>query len=143
MNWGKSIALFYSLFVVAILSVVAFAFKQDVNIISEDYYQQEIAYEDQITRIKNTNSLPIKPTLTLNKSYVEIVFPQKTTPKGTVLFFRPSDGSQDRRLPISLGVNGTQQIDFSTQQHGKWIAKLLWSDGGKEYYQEFNLYKPK
>jgi len=141
MNWGKSIALFYTLFVIAILSVVAFAFTQDVNIISEDYYQQEIAYEDQITRIKNTENLDVKPFIELKGNYVEVVFPVELKPKGNILFFRPSDGSKDRRLPISLGANGTQQIDFSTQQQGKWIAKLLWSEGEKEYYQEFNLYK--
>ncbi len=141
MNWGKSIALFYTLFVIAILSVVAFAFTQDVNIISEDYYQQEIAYEDQITRIKNIERLEAKPSVVLMGSYVEIIFPTELKPKGNILFFRPSDGSKDRYLPISLGSNGTQQIDFSTQQQGKWIAKLLWSEGDKEYYQEFNLYK--
>ncbi len=141
MNWGKSIALFYSLFVIAILCVVVFAFRQDVNIISEDYYQQEIAYEEQITRIKNTNKLPIKPSVILKRSYVEIIFPKDLTPKGDILFFRPSDGSKDRRIPISLGANGTQQIDFSTQQKGKWIAKLLWSDGAKEYYQETIIVK--
>ena len=53
MNWGKGIFIFYSLFVVAILSVVYFAFTQEVNLVSEDYYQQEIAYESQIERIKN------------------------------------------------------------------------------------------
>lgn len=141
MNWGKSIALFYSLFVVAILSVVVFAFTQDVNIISEDYYQQELVYEEQITRIKNTDNLPVRPSVVLKNNYVEIIFPKELKPKGSILFFRPSDGSKDRRLPISLGADGTQQIDFSTQQKGKWIAKLLWSDGDKEFYLETIIVK--
>ncbi len=141
MNWGKSIALFYTLFVVAILSVVAFSFTQDVNIISEDYYQQEIAYEEQIERLKNTNELEVEPGVELVRNHVKVVFADNLKPKGNILFFRPSDGSKDWHVPISLGADGTQQIDFSTRQQGKWIVKLLWRDGDKEYYKEFSLYK--
>ena len=141
MNWGKSIALFYGLFVIAILSVVAFAFTQDVNIISEDYYQQEIAYESQITKIKNTESLVEKPSIFLKGNYIQVVFPKPLSPKGHILFFRPSDGSKDKRVPISLGANGTQQIDFSTEIAGLWKAKLNWVQGDKQYYQEFIIVK--
>jgi len=141
MNWGKGIFIFYSLFVVAILSVVYFSFTQDVNLVAEDYYKQELAYEDQISRIRNTNELANKPTVVLKSNFIELTFPKEITPKGNILFFRPSDSSKDRRIPIALSVNGTQQIDFSTQQQGKWIAKLLWSDDSKEYYQEFDFYK--
>ncbi len=141
MNWGKGIFIFYSLFVVAILSVVYFSFTQEVNLVAEDYYKQEIAYEDQIIRIQNADKLANKPTIILKNNFIELAFPKEITPKGSILLFRPSDSSKDRRIPIALGVNGTQQIDFSTQQQGKWIAKLLWSDGSKEYYQEIDLYK--
>lgn len=141
MNWGKSIFVFYSLFVVAILSVVYFSFTQDVNLVADDYYQQELAYEAQITRIKNTDNLENKPTIILKNNYVELAFPLELTPTGTILFFRPSDGSKDRRLAISLSANGSQQIDFSTQEKGKWIAKLTWQQGEKEYYQEFIIVK--
>ena len=141
MNWGKSIFLFYSLFVIAILSVVYFSFTQDVNLVAEDYYQQEIIYEEQITRIKNTEALAKKPTITLKTGFVELMFPQELEPKGSILFFRPSDANLDRRVPIALGANGTQQIDFSTQEKGLWKAKLNWKQGNKEYYQEFVIVK--
>ena len=141
MNWGKSIALFYVLFVIAILSVVAFAFTQDVNIISDDYYQQEIAYESQIEKLKNTAELVEKPTIVLKGNYIEVTFPKELNPKGTILFFRPSDGSKDKRVPISLGANGTQQIDFSTEIAGLWKAKLNWSQGNEQYFQEFIIVK--
>jgi len=141
MNWGKGIFIFYSLFMIAILSVVYFSFTQEVNLVSDDYYQQEIAYEAQIERIKNAGSLIEKPMVVLKSTYVELTFPKGLSPKGTLLLFRPSDGSQDRRIAIALGANGTQQIDFSTQETGKWIAKLTWKEGDKEYYQEFIIIK--
>lgn len=141
MNWGKSIFVFYSLFVIAILAVVYFSFTQDVNLVAEDYYQQEIAYEEQITRIKNTESLTNKPTVVLKGNYVELTFPSTLKPKGTILFFRPSDATKDRRLPIALGADGTQQMDFSKQEKGFWKAQLNWKQGDKEYYQEFIIVK--
>lgn len=141
MNWGKGIFIFYSLFVIAILWVVVFSFSVDVNLVSNDYYQQEIAYESQIERIKNTDTLAEKPTIVLKSNFVELTFPANLKPKGTILFFRPSDSSQDRRIAIALGANGKQQVDFSTQEGGKWIAKLTWSQDEKEYYQEFIIVK--
>lgn len=141
MNWGKGIFIFYSLFVIAILWVVVFSFSVDVNLVSDDYYKQEIAYESQIERIKNSESLVEKPTIVLKSNFVELTFPTNLKPKGTILFFRPSDSSQDRRIAIALGANGTQQVDFSTQEGGKWIAKLTWSQDKKEYYQEFIIIK--
>ncbi|MCB0496617.1 MAG: FixH family protein [Cyclobacteriaceae bacterium] len=141
MNWGKSIALFYGLFVVALLAVVAFAFTQDVNLVSDDYYQQELVYEDQINRIKNTENLEEKPSLMLKGSYVELAFPAALAPKGTLLFFRPSNSKLDRRIAISLGADHKQQIDFSQQEKGLWKAKLNWKQDGKEYYQEFIIVK--
>ena len=141
MNWGKGIFIFYSLFMIAILSVVYFAFTQEVNLVSDDYYKQEIEYEDQIERIKNTESLIEKPKVVLKNTYIELSFPKGLNPKGALLLFRPSDGTQDRRIAIALGANGTQQMDFSTQSAGKWIAKLSWEEDGKEYYQEFIIIK--
>lgn len=141
MNWGKSIFLFYSLFVVALLAVVFFSFTQDVNLVSEDYYQQEIAYEEQITRMKNTEGLTVKPAVALKNQYVEITFPPALKPKGTILFFRPSDASLDRRIAIALGADGTQQVDFSTQEKGLWKVKLQWKEGDKEFYQESVIVK--
>lgn len=141
MNWGKGIFIFYSLFVIAILWVVAFSFSVDVNLVSDDYYQQEIAYEDQIVRIKNTYKLVEKPIMILKNGYVELSFPKELRPQGTILFFRPSNASLDRRIAIALGANGTQQIDFSIQKAGLWKAKLTWSQGEKEYYQEFVIIK--
>ncbi len=141
MNWGKSIFLFYSLFVIAIVSFVVFAFSVDVNLVAEDYYKQEIVYQEQINRLKNTEELVGKPSLKLKNTFVELTFPTEVKPKGVIHFFRPSDGSQDRRVAIALGVNGTQQIDFSTQKTGKWIAKLTWEQEGKKYYQEFIIIK--
>lgn len=141
MNWGKGIFIFYSLFVIAILWVVVFSFSVDVNLVSNDYYQQEIAYESQIERIKNTDTLAEKPTIVLKSNFVELTFPANLKPKGTILFFRPSDSSQDRRIAIALGANGKQQVDFSTQEGGKWIAKLTWSQDEKEYYQEIIIVK--
>ena len=141
MNWGKSIALFYGVFVVSILAVVAFSFTQDVNLVTEDYYQQELVYEDQINRLKNTETLAEKPTITLKGLYVELVFPKELNPKGSILFFRPSDSHKDKRVAISLGAEGSQQIDFSTEQAGLWKAKLTWKLGENEYYQEFVIVK--
>ena len=62
MNWGWKITIFMGIYMIGIISVVWYAMLLDVNLVTEDYYQQELAYEEQILRLKNTESLPEKPT---------------------------------------------------------------------------------
>ena len=143
-NWGTGITIFMLIYMAGIVSVVIFAFQQDVNLVTEDYYQQELVYEDQITRIKNTEALPEKPTLELVKEAdaVRLTFPTDLEPEeGTVLFFRPSDFTKDRKYKLDLNNQQTQAFDFSTMDSGMWKVKLQWELGQNSYYQEYTIVK--
>lgn len=57
MNFGKKIAIGYSLFVVLILSMVVYCFKQDFYLESENYYEKEINYSKEQDAISKFNTL--------------------------------------------------------------------------------------
>ena len=56
-NWGKGIAVVYILFVIGTLSFVTFAFTQKVELVSNDYYAQEIDYQNRIEQTERANAL--------------------------------------------------------------------------------------
>lgn len=144
MNWGTGITIFMVIYMAGVTGVVIFSFQQDVNLVTEDYYQQELVYEDQITRIKNADALPEKPSVELVKAAdaVRLTFPSSIIPEeGTVLFFRPSDFTKDKNYKLALNDNNTQAFDFTDMATGMWKVKLEWELAGKSYYQEFMIVK--
>ena len=140
MNWGWKIAIFMGIYMTGIISVVWFAMSEDVNLVADDYYQQELAYEEQILRLKNTNSLAEKPTFNFSpdQKYVVLTFPQGLNPdSGKITLYRPSDFTQDRKFKLELDEANQQGFVTVSLMPGLWKAKLQWQKGDKSYFQEF------
>jgi nitrogen fixation protein FixH len=140
MNWGWKISIFMGIYMIGIISVVWFSMTRDVNLVAEDYYQQELAYEEQITRQKNTELLLEKPTFTFSadRKLVILSFSTGVLPEtGQVIFYRPSDFTLDRKFKLDL--DETLQQGFATESllPGLWKAKLMWEKDNKAYFQEF------
>ena len=144
MNWGTKIIFAFVGFIAVIFTLAYISMGQDINLVSDDYYAQELAYEDQIQRIKNTQSLDQKPTLVIDKKAYKahLVFPENLKDKvdeGQVVFYRPSNGAFDKTFSISLNEDGLQSFDVSSYVKGLWKAKITWEYRNTEYYQEVNL----
>ena len=140
MNWGNSIAVVMAIFMVSIIAVVWYTMTLDVNLVAEDYYQQELAYEEQITRLKNTDSLENKPTFEKSPDgkLIVLTFPSELNPgKGEITLYRPSDFRKDRRFLLNLDDANQQGFVSESLQSGLWRAKLSWEAEGKSYFQEF------
>ena len=144
MNWGTKIILAFAGFIAVIFTLAYISMGQDVNLVSKDYYVQELAYEEQIQRIRNTQSLEQKPTLVVDRKTdkAHLVFPESLKDKldeGQVLFYRPSNGAFDKTFSISLNEDGLQSFDVSGYVKGLWKAKISWAYRNTEYYYEVNL----
>ena len=140
MNWGWKIAIFLGIYMTGIISVVWYSMTLDVNLVADDYYQQELAYEEQITRMKNTEGLVEKPTFgfSANKKLIVLTFPETHIPEdGQITLFRPSDFTQDRKFKLALDEENQQGFMAASLMPGLWKAKVLWQKDGKSYYKEF------
>lgn len=140
MNWGWKIAIFLAVYMIGIISVVWYSMTLDVNLVAEDYYKQELAYEEQITRIKNTNDLEVKPTFDFSddRKYIVLTFPKSIAPEhGKITLFRPSDFTKDRKFKLSLDTAHQQAFVTQSLIPGLWKAKVTWDKNGKSYYKEF------
>jgi len=141
MNWGWKIVVLYSGFVVMTLAMVFYFMGHKVDLVAEDYYKQEIEYQDQIDKINNTKSLeqPIIFEFSAAQRIVKINFPSEHLTKGLngkIHFFRPSDSSMDKMFDINPSENGEQVIAIGSLSKGLWKIKISWSAAEKEYYDE-------
>ncbi|MFT5617904.1 MAG: hypothetical protein ACI85I_001130 [Arenicella sp.] len=132
-NWGHGITLFSALFMSMILYFVISSVNYDSELVSEDYYENEINYQTRIDKERNASKEKIN--ISQEATGLQIVF-LNSVDKGTVQFFRPSNKELDFQKPIQLNSNFQQQIGLENTKPGLWRIKLDWQKGGKDFYYE-------
>ncbi|MEL6142240.1 MAG: FixH family protein [Bacteroidota bacterium] len=108
-NWGWGIFLFYTTFAVAMIAAVIKSFSFDNSLVVEDYYAQDIAYQQVIDQRSNSQSLQHPVKLTVEDGAYALVFPTKELnglPKGQIQFYRPNSARFDRFTPLAADENG-------------------------------------
>lgn len=137
MNWGKAIVISFILFAAFIGVLVTVCVREDVNLVSKNYYSEELAYQQQIERINNTSQLQEKPYINVVNGIMEVKFNQfNRMDNGEIKLFRPSDVRLDKQFRLLPSDQNAQQFDVSALPGGMYRIKMLWSMNGKEYYIE-------
>jgi hypothetical protein len=140
MNWGKKIALVYLSFVAFMGFMVWKCLQQkDINLVSEDYYQKEIAYQDNIDQMNNTNQLSKELRFDYKSDNQQIMldFPKESIGStGEINFYRPSDAHKDFAVKLDIANAESQLIPVSSLDRGLWVVKVSWNKDGKGYYKE-------
>jgi len=141
MNWGWKIVLLYSLFVIMTLSMVFFFMGHKVDLVSTEYYKQEIEYQKQIDKIANANILtePIGYEYIELPRTVKLSFPMDHVQRGLsgkIHFYRPANSNEDKKFDITVNETGEQTISISNLSKGFWKIKISWNSGNTEFYTE-------
>ena len=111
---------------------------QDVSLVSDNYYEKSLSYQDEIDKQSRTNSLDEQVMINFNGVVINISFPSDYLNKnisGEIYFYRPSNPGLDFKLPLQL-VEGSQNIPVERLKKGFWRLKLYWLMDGKGYYSE-------
>ncbi len=140
--WPWGITITYIIFFIALISFFIFSTQQNVDLVSDDYYQKGLEYQQQINLINRTSKLDKSLQWNYNQktNIVQFIFPQSNESQvieGNILFFRPSDGSKDKifTLNLSAGKN-IKDINVKNLARGLWKIKAHWSMNGEGYYNE-------
>ena len=139
MSWGIKITILYIGFVVLIVTMVAMTMSQKVDLVSKDYYAQELKFQDKIDQSNRANALIEPLNWMVSNGKIEINFPkefknQKIT--GTINLFRPSDASLDKKIAVLSMQNGKQIISTSTLKAGVYKIQIEWNVGDESFYNE-------
>ena len=95
-NWGTGIVLSFIIFALSIAFIIVFPFNQKVDLVTDDYYQKELKYQEQIDKNSRTKLLDDQLTLIQNKKTLEIQYPRDYGKiSGEINFYRPSDSGKD------------------------------------------------
>lgn len=141
MNFGKWIVVAFVLFAVFIGTLVTVCVRQDISLVSKNYYNDELGYQDQIVRISNANKLNQRPAISKVGKSLHVTFGGDVIlEKGELKLFCPSDPEMDKVFALKLDSVGVQSFDVSSAKSGLYKVKLLWGMGGKEYFIERIIY---
>ena len=137
MNWGYRIVLAFVLFAGFTFFLVYKSFKERIDLVSENYYEEELKYQDKIDKKSNTANLKEDVEIKVDKD-IEVRFPAeiKQPITGKILFFRPSDSRLDYRLEISPDSTGVQRVARNKLSQGYYTVMIEWKAGNEEYYSE-------
>jgi len=137
MNWGKSIVLAFVLFIAFIATLVTVCVREDVNLVTKDYYKEELAYQKQIDRINKTAMLEVKPAIQLEQGQLKVIYSDfDQMEEGHLLLFRPSDPALDKIFELSKSKVTAQYFSTAGMQKGLYRARLTWSFNGQEFFLE-------
>lgn len=140
-NWGAKIALLYGGFVALIVVLVAGSMRQDFDLVSPDYYSQEIKYQQVIDAGKNQAALSAPVSVHANETMVSIDFPAEfanKTMNGTIQFYSPVNAAWDKTVKMTNTGNSIS-VPRSELHSTTYTIKMNWEADGKKYYQETSL----
>jgi hypothetical protein len=138
-RWPLGIVLVIAVFLVVMLGVTGYLMTQDVNLVTEKYYEKELAYQERIKAIERTHALGKDAGIISAAGAVIVQYPRSmmsTTGEGHVLLYRPSDRSSDRTMQIAADTAAQQVIPFTSLTSGLWRIQVQWTMGGEEFYLE-------
>ena len=137
MHFGKWIVVAFVLFAVFIASLVTICVREDVSLVSSDYYQQELDHQQKITLVENALSLQSLPDISIQGSVVTITYADfNKVEKGVLKLLRPSDQKLDRNFSFKHSVGDQQHFPLKGWSKGLYRASMEWTMEGKEYYFE-------
>ena len=136
MNFGKWIVVAFVCFALYIAVLVAVCVRQDVNLVSKDYYRDELKYQQKLDQINNANHLDHLPTLIIENGQVKISFGENQhVQNGKLKIERPSNEKLDRSFSLSPN-QATQEFNIGNWAPGLYRASVSWTMNDKEYYFE-------
>lgn len=138
MNWGKSIVVAFILFAGFLAVMITIMMRQDIGLVSKNYYAEDLTFQDQYERKQNTEQLEFKPEITIEQSqYLKIYFPSVSyVEEGELKLFRPSSDKLDQQIRLNASADSVQVFPLHPLEHGAYRVKMKWTMEGKGYYLE-------
>jgi hypothetical protein len=139
LNWGTGIAVAFVAFAAGILTMVIISMNREVDLVSDDYYQQELQHQSHMDNTRRSNELVEQPTISVSTGAVTLKLPRvftSSTTAGTLMFYRPAERKKDFLVPLKLDSSNVQIVQTASLQKGLWRVKVRWTRQNETYYHE-------
>ena len=138
-TWPYAIVTFFAVFIAFIAAFITWGVQQNMDLVNEDYYADEILFQKQIDTESRT--LPFSHEVGINydgaRREITIRVPAEhasVRPTGRIHLYRPSDARLDCEVSLATDARGIQSLDSRRLEPGLWKVRLQWKAGGQNFY---------
>lgn len=143
LNWGHGLAIALGCFILFILFLILIfpLGKQNAEMISNNYYEEELQYQDIIDAKNNAAKLEKKPTYKATTEGILITFPETIKVDENIanfILFRTEDSNLDVKKEVTLQHN-LFLIPAKVISKGSYTLKLKWKENKKPYQVDYDI----
>lgn len=143
-TWGHGVALALGLFIIFILSMIFYFTStwKNSELITDDYYEAELAYQDVIDAKSLANGLSEKPQYSQDKMGIRITFPQEYNNLNTqfsIDLHRAEDQKLDVIKKMELDGRNSLFIPAAVLAKGNYVLRVHWTRAEKNYQLDYDL----
>ena len=142
-SWGIKIIIAFVIFGIGIGVMVGISMSKNIDLVSENYYEKELKYQDKIDMINRTNSLSDKVGIESTPGAVKVTFPgslSKENITGKINFYRAMDKRKDFSVDISKNEKGEQIIPSEKLDKGNWKVEVVWKMNDIEFFNQAEIF---
>jgi len=136
--WPIAIIAFFIVFATFLATFVVWALGQKQDLVAENYYENEVRYQEQLDRLNRTQAQAGLNLVTFDatRNCIVITLPGAQTPgtSGRIQLYRPSNARLDHEVPLAINAGGIQILDAKAMAAGLWKVRIQWSVNGQEFY---------
>lgn len=138
-HWGTGITIFFISFVAFMLFMAYKSYQTDFDLVTEDYYAQELLFQNVIDKKKNAELLPETFKIKKSDKGILVQFSDELSEKGIqgkIHFFRSSNKELDKIFELQPNSDGAY---FFQAQHfvaGPYKVIVDWQTAEIPYYAE-------
>ena len=103
MSWGTKIIVVFSVFVILMMTLVYKSYQTKFELVSKDYYKDELEYQKVIDASKNSSDLTVKIDIKQANREFKLLIPDSLRTAdmvGDVHFYCPYDSQNDIKFAL-------------------------------------------
>jgi hypothetical protein len=137
--WPLAIISAFIFFITGTIGLVLLACSHRADLVSADYYEQEINFQGHLERVKRTQTLAANVVIAYHAAEQQITIALPSDQLGRVIsghiqLYRPSAAGLDRRVELKLDAKGIQSVNTTGLRPGLWKLRLSWTVQDKGFF---------
>lgn len=141
-HYGWLVVVLLGGFIFMMINLAVRCTREKVELVTKDYYEREIKFQQRIEQEKNVLALSDPIVLNVKDRLLSIEFPGFFRGKeinGVAHFYKPDDASVDFKVALH-SFDLLQDISLMQAKSGWWRLKLEWEADQLSYYQEKKIF---
>lgn len=139
LNWGHKVTLGFSVFVLFMFFMVYKSMHTDFQLVSKEYYKDELAYQQVIDGTIRANQLSTAVTITQTNDLLTIHLPSEMKGKqvsASIWLYCATDDKKDQRITLTADADAKLLIARKPIANGNYVVKINWKADGTAFYNE-------